>query len=112
MGPLASAEFERLRNDGHQLSRVGSNPDSIRNTQLYRTRPHEMGHWVDWLEKVARPVSASVDRYFERPQSEREVFAHRYAEAVRDRLKNSGVIPFARMPVCPADGLNPEDFHL
>jgi hypothetical protein len=61
---------------------------AVRNTQLYRTLPHEIGHWTDFLERVRR------DDNTDRPVREREQSAHRYADAVRGRLTRNGDIPF------------------
>ena len=92
------------------ITRVGSkyiiqtDEKSTRNTQLYRTIIHEVGHWVDYLEKVERPEANGVesyavlnDRYFSRPRQEREAFAHRYADELGDKLKKFGLIPFDRI---------------
>jgi hypothetical protein len=110
LGPRDALELERLRRDGHRVEDTGklfvfySNLESIRATQLYRTLLHEVGHWVDWLEKVVRPAgddselySVLSDRYFARPEQDREVFAHRYADALRNRLTVEGRIPFERI---------------
>lgn len=106
LGPEDAEELARLREDGHQIERIGHRyvisptPASIRATQLYRTLPHEIGHWFDWLEKVETPAArgedftALTDRYFARPASEREAFAHRYADNLRQTLQASSTIPF------------------
>lgn len=111
LDPQDQAELERLRADGHEIRQEGRrhifsmSPDSVRTTLLYRTLLHEIGHWVDFLEKVERPAAAGVgdhaalsDAYFSRPKGEREVFAHRYADAMRARLVKFGIIPFDRLP--------------
>jgi hypothetical protein len=102
-------ELDKLRADGHRIDRIGRqyvismDLDSVRRTQLYRTLLHEIGHWFDWLEKVETPTargedwSELLDRYFARPPSERETFAHRYADNLRDMLSVNGVIPFERI---------------
>ncbi|MBN8819106.1 MAG: hypothetical protein J0I80_10370 [Sphingomonas sp.] len=101
-------ELDRLRLDGHEVERSGrrhvvsTNPEATRKTQLYRTLLHEIGHWVDWLEKVERPAeqmdfSILSERYFARPKSEREAFAHRYAACLRKRLEEDRVIPFPKI---------------
>lgn len=108
LSPDDLEELRRLEADGHVLERRGNtwaitpNVAAVRNTQLYRTLPHEIGHWVDWQEKVRRPgqeqperLHAFEDAYFARPRSEREAFAHRYADEVRARLEKFGVIPLA-----------------
>ena len=113
LSPRGLAELERLRGDGHEITQSGRRLAismtlaSVRATQLYRTLLHEIGHWVDYLEKVERPAGDSDDRrselnkaYFARPHDEREAFAHRYADTTRDRLVRFGVLPFDPIP-CP-----------
>jgi hypothetical protein len=103
-------ELDRLRADGHVVEDTGkrfvfhSNFESVRATQLYRTLLHEIGHWVDWLQRVIRPAKADStlydvlsDRYFACAESEREAFAHQYADALRKRLTAEGRIPFQRL---------------
>lgn len=110
LSPTDSLEVERLERDGHVVEDSGkrllfhSSLESVRATQLYRTLLHEIGHWVDWLEKVVRPAGESStffdvlsSRYFGRPEPERELFAHQYAETLRKRLTAEGRIPFQRM---------------
>ncbi|RWE56397.1 hypothetical protein [Mesorhizobium sp.] len=109
LDPEDSAELNRLRLDGHHVSRVGSkhvvasSSVSVRATQLYRTLLHEIGHWADWLEKVEIPsdqgedYSKLADLYSSRPKSELEAFAHRYADNLRKTLEKKGVIPFSRI---------------
>jgi hypothetical protein len=103
-------ELGRLKADGHSVERTNRRheirvtPQSARNTQLYRTLLHEIGHWFDWLSKVEEPASrggrreALENRYFARPTAEREAFAHKYADAVRARLEEMNAIPFDPMP--------------
>lgn len=99
-------EFHRLQIDGHRFTKSGNrfvsslSLSASRNTQLYRTLLHEIGHWFDWLEKVQSPLARGVDmelareQYFARPTNEREAFAHRYADELNKRLMAKGVIPF------------------
>ncbi|OYU71035.1 MAG: hypothetical protein CFE28_14175 [Alphaproteobacteria bacterium PA2] len=106
LDPDDQAELNRLKEDGHIIEKVGRRHvfqmtlASVRATQLYSTLLHEIGHWVDWLERVERPrdqgedYDALYDAFFNRPKAEREAFAHRYADLARERLKQSGVIPF------------------
>jgi hypothetical protein len=106
LDPDDSQELDRLRQDGHEVQRSGRKfniavtASSARNTQLYRTLLHEIGHWFDWLSEVEEPAGRGVDRdeletaYFARPKAEREAFAHRYANAQRRLLEANGVIPF------------------
>lgn len=96
LGPNGRRELDRLREDGHSVEddgrkyRIRMSVASVRNTQLMRTLPHEIGHWVDFLQKVERPGESDIDvwrtlhdRYFQRPAAEREKFAHRYADEFR-----------------------------
>ncbi|MBL4752481.1 MAG: hypothetical protein JKY52_02610, partial [Flavobacteriales bacterium] len=56
-------ELERLREDGHDIhagKRFYSAEyklDNIRATQLYRTLPHEFGHYVHYLKEVVTPLA-------------------------------------------------------
>jgi len=110
LSPEMIEELRRLENDGHEISRIGrkhiiqTSENSVRQTQLYRTLIHEVGHWVDYLEKVERPGLKGAatydeleDRYFSRPRLEREAFAHRYADQLGEKLKTFGLIPFDRI---------------
>jgi hypothetical protein len=126
------AELERLKSDGHKLRPGDRNHtieptlESCRATQLYRTLPHELGHWVDFLEKVERPAvklgadniddyGKLLDRYHSRPNGEKERFAHSYAEQLRQHLIASRAIPFDREldhEQLMQDRLRLQDFHL
>ena len=106
LGPDGGKELDRLKADGHDVQRSGRkfsitvSASSARNTQLYRTLLHEVGHWFDWLSKVEEPAAQGGDweslerAYFTRPKAEREAFAHRYAYTQRAVLEAKKVIPF------------------
>ena len=100
-GPEEQAEFQRLLDDGHLFKRKGNYfiaplvAEACRRAQLYRTLPHEIGHYVHYLQEVQRPnqFDASADGYFESvetyfglPAKEHEAFAHRYVEEFKLRL--------------------------
>ncbi|MEZ5809874.1 MAG: hypothetical protein R3D45_00540 [Rhizobiaceae bacterium] len=97
-------ELERLRGDGHSVEAgkrefaVTFNEDSVRNTILYRTLLHEIGHWVQYaravLSKPDHLLEGAYDFHFARPVSERDLFAHSYAGQMAAKLRNQGVIPF------------------
>jgi hypothetical protein len=104
-------ELERLKSDGHKVRpgdrhhTIGPTLESCRATQLYRTLLHELGHWVDFLEKVERPAAALpnpdayeelLERFHRRPDREKEQFAHTYAERLSKRLLAAKAIPFDR----------------
>lgn len=129
MKPEEREELARLREDGHEFRAnrrafvAQPTLESARATQLYRTLLHEIGHWVDYLEKVRRPtLESGVElgvtedleaRYFSRPKSEREAYAHRYADRMAEQLRKDGVIPFDRRLTRESlerDELSPADF--
>lgn len=105
-------EFERLGLDGHLFVKESRNfvaeykPEYVRNTQLYRTLPHEFGHYVHYLEVVQRPSKDNQaiedwekrdDFYFAIPSVEKEKFAHLYADRFKKSLIELAVIPFDRI---------------
>jgi hypothetical protein len=126
--PDEQDELERLRADGHVIEAtrrgylIHSSLDSARATQLYRTLPHEIGHWCDYLRSVERPARLTpcsfadlLERYHHKPRAEKEVFAHRYADLLRLSLQEHGRIPFARVLDVRSlhrDGLSEADFAL
>ena len=123
LGPEEAAELERIRSDGHTVIRsanryqLESRTRADRQTQLYRTVLHEVGHWVDydtWLTRNASDPELwnddERDSYFSRPAREREGFAHRYADELGERLRNQCRIPFepqGRSADLIAEGLDP-----
>jgi hypothetical protein len=105
------AEYERLIGDGHSFVETKRHfearlaEDGVRNTKLYRTLLHELGHLADYHQKVLSEETAldpdqdvAADLYFSRPISEREVFAHRFAEDLNRSLRTDDKIPFAPQP--------------
>ncbi|MCH2228702.1 MAG: hypothetical protein MK105_00050 [Crocinitomicaceae bacterium] len=105
-------ELERLKEEGHKI-KMGERfyeaeyeIDNIRSTQLYRTIPHEFGHYVHYLEVVERSGDDKEefeewgkrsDYYHSLPTSEKEVFAHSYANELKTDLTQRGIVPFARI---------------
>ncbi|TQV65867.1 hypothetical protein [Aliiroseovarius halocynthiae] len=101
-------EFSRLVRDGHVFTETKRcfeatlSEDSIRGTILFRTILHELGHLADYHQKVddektalAYDYGLARQLYFARPSSEREAFAHRFGEELRDALVKQGEVPFA-----------------
>ena len=92
--PEAARELEQLAQDGHQIRydrnhiEIISSYASCRATQLYRTLPHEVGHYVDY-HRIKNPVA-----YESKPDQEKEIFAHRYAEGFTEQALREGRIPF------------------
>lgn len=95
LSPDLQAELERLKNDGHSVTTtkrhhfVSANLDSVRATQLYRTLLHEIGHHVD--------RKRNEELFDVKPSKEKEVFAHRYANELRNNLKQKDILPFERI---------------
>ena len=100
-------ELDRLRAEGHVIQDCGKHflitfdGRAARATQLFRTVLHEIGHWVDLLEKVERPAQIHsnkfenlIEAYWARPDEEREEFAHRYADRIQAKFKRERKIPF------------------
>jgi hypothetical protein len=107
--PQVQKEFDRLKSDGHHFVEgkkyftVILGLKNIRNTQLFRTLPHEFGHYVQYLEIVERPGTDNEDfeewekrndKYHKIPKAEKEAFAHAYANALSKRLKEEKIVPF------------------
>jgi predicted SprT family Zn-dependent metalloprotease len=125
--PDQAREDERLREDGHIIvadkrrHRLNSSLDSVRHTQLYRTLPHEVGHYVQYLQKVEEPSRDDLNkwmqlnaRYHQIPSQEKEAFAHRYADEFRQRMFQESRLPFDRVldeNRLKQQGLSPEWFR-
>lgn len=94
LSPDQHLELERLQQEGHQLTRrrrdilISSSAQAIRNTVLYRTLPHEIGHHVDRLR-------TGVDDWNSKPSSEKEAYAHRYAKDFLTSFVTHNVLPLA-----------------
>jgi hypothetical protein len=109
LGPESTRELGRLRADGHIIHqekrhyRIESNPETLRNTVLFRTILHELGHYVDWVRSVILPSLATEDdgederihqEFDTKPSAMREDFAHRYAAELFTKLRAQGKLPF------------------
>lgn len=112
LDPDNQKELERLKQDGHPIietKRYFEAPyelKNVRNTQLYRTLPHEFGHYKHYLQEVEEPGTDDepyeqwekrYDNYFKIPTQQKEQFAHRYANDLTDKLQRKGIIPFERI---------------
>lgn len=102
-------ELERLKVDGHAFEEtkrdyiVNFEFAPSRNTQLYRTLSHEFGHYVHYLEIVERPEIENeeyedwekrYDYYFKINKDEKEKFAQKYADKLKEKLVQRQIIPF------------------
>ena len=67
--PDYARELDRLHEDGHMVSSgkrshlITCTLDSTRRTQLYRTLPHEIGHYVHYLQTVEEPSRDDIDKW-------------------------------------------------
>ena len=100
------AEYERLVADGHSFVETKRHfeatltEQAVRNTMLYRTLFHELGHLAHYYQDVFFSHTAldsdqntAHDLYFSKPSSEREAFAHAFAEKIGQSLRHAGEIP-------------------
>jgi hypothetical protein len=91
--PEDARELERLRADGHAVhttrrgTEVRVTAESLRNTVLYRTLLHEVGHHMDCFR-------CSVEEWSGRTRAMKEDFAHRFAQVLGAHLAAQGALPF------------------
>jgi hypothetical protein len=104
-------EFERLRNDGFEFietkksHEIDLTLENVRNTQLYRTLLHEIGHYIQYCE--------SEEKFDQLPTAEKEIFAHNFADKLKFELEQKCVIPFPRQFFNESfieSGVDPNDF--
>jgi len=94
LSPDQHLEFERLQQDGHLLTKrrrdilISSSANAIRNTVLYRTLPHEVGHHVDRR-------NTGQEGWNRKPSFEKEAYAHRYAKGSLESLVTKNAVPFS-----------------
>ncbi len=109
MGPDSRRELDRLKTDGHVIETerrgytIHRTRESVRNTVLFRTLLHELGHYADWIRSVILPSLETtndaeeerIDREFDsKPSKDKEDFAHRYATEMATQLREARQIPF------------------
>lgn len=119
--PDGLKELERLRMDGHVIVntkreyQIHCNLNSTRATQLYRTLPHEIGHYNHYLKMVGEiddiPESGTdedfdkrlqlrdkeFDKYYNLNREIKEKFAHKFADEFKQMMTEKGIIPFDRI---------------
>jgi hypothetical protein len=109
LSPDQGKELDRMRDLGFAVSETRRSydillsPEHVRRWQLMRTLPHEVGHWVDFRERVLDPLEAIsapdvfhtreygdlLSRWGERPPREREQRADRYADEMQQRVEGA-----------------------
>jgi len=112
--PDGQKELERLKIDGHEINttkrehQIRCSQESVRSTQLYRTLPHEIGHYKHFLEMVGEiedsPDTETYEEYEIREEKYhklsrdiKEKYAHNYADDFKNQMTNIGVLPFERI---------------
>jgi hypothetical protein len=128
LNPYEKKELSSLEADGHRIEKVRrgykvhTSPVTVRNTQLFRSLPHEIGHAVDYLKNSLKPsVETNSETesdyiaqvYNSKPSLDKEEYAHRYSREFYEKWSGQGSIPFDR--ICENKelkdmGLNPEWF--
>jgi hypothetical protein len=89
-------ELLRLRADGYEIEedkrqyKINLSLENVRNTQLYRTLLHEIGHYYHY-------ITTESDTYEKLTTSEKEIFAHDFADKLREELEDLRIIPFDRI---------------
>ncbi|EGF90906.1 hypothetical protein ABI_23180 [Asticcacaulis biprosthecium C19] len=124
VGPGFAKELDALRRDGHRIEttsryiEISCPPEAIRATQLFRTLPHEIGHHLDYCQKVEDRYDRDegelrdlTSLYFARPQREREAFADRYADEVMGVFRRQNIVPFPPLPNRGEEKLNADWFY-
>lgn len=94
-------ELQRLREDGCEITEdkrqynIKLDVNTVRNIQLYRTLLHEIGHYYHF-------ITTDSDVYDNLITSEKETFAHQFADRLKQELTDARIIPFDRI-------MNPEN---
>lgn len=111
LDPYEQKELQALEADGHRIVQtkrgynIHTKPDTVRNTQLYRTLAHEIGHAVDFLYNSLRPsIEAGSEAnsdyinnvYNAKPTLDKEEYAHRYSREFFQKWAKAGYLPFER----------------
>lgn len=116
MSPEQMKELERLKNDGHEIVTdkrnhvINCSIDSVRNTQLYRTLPHEIGHYKHFLELIGEiedspdeetyeDYELKEEKYHNLETPIKEKYAHKFADEFKAMLEESKTIPFVRIEI-------------
>lgn len=110
--PFDKKELDSLKSHGHHIEKVKrgydihTTPKTVRNTQLFRTLPHEIGHAIDYLYHSLDPsIEASseaeseyiTDAFNSKPTLDKEEYANRYAREFYSKNVADGNFPFERI---------------
>jgi len=126
--PFDKKELLALESDGHKIKQVKrgyeihTTPHTVRNTQLFRTLPHEIGHAIDYLKNSIDPAveaeseeeSDYISRVFDaKPSLDKEEYANRYAKEFYSKWSVEKKLPFNKIydeEHLKSIGLNPKWF--
>lgn len=112
LSPFYQNELNALKKDGHRIENekrgysINTNLESVRNTQLFRTLPHEIGHAVDYLNNSVLPSENASSEgesnymsnvFSSKPSRDKEEYANRYAREFLEKHNAKGVLPFERI---------------
>ena len=127
LDPDGQAELDRIREDGHKVIetrrswQVHSDFNANRATQLFRTLPHEVGHFVQFCDMVEFPGEIDFDlwdqlnkKHNQLTTKEKEHYAHRFADEFAAAHEAEGVFPFDPIhdvEQMKKDGLDPAWFN-
>ena len=110
--PEDEKELKLLKEHGHTVSSgkrniiITTSVESWRNTQLYFTLPHEVGHYVHYIECVINPIQKDNElqdkdklekHFFAKEFRDKESYANQYARKFYSKMKKQGVLPFPRV---------------
>ncbi len=110
--PFDAKELKALEKDGHKVEKikrgylVRTTPETVRNTQLFRTLPHEIGHAVDYLVNSIIPSIEATNEieseritnaFFSKPSLDKEEFANRYSREFYSKNLKKQILPFPRI---------------
>lgn len=107
-------ELLRLKTDGYEIEqdkrqyKIKLSVEHVRNTQLYRTLLHEIGHYY-------HSISTEPDIYEKLITTEKETFAHDFADKLRIDLEDFKITPFDRILIqenIEIAGLDLSDFEI
>lgn len=110
--PFYMKELDALGKDGHVIKaakrnfEISTSPDAVRNTQLFRSLPHEIGHAMDYLNNSIIPSAEAgseeesdyiYESFKAKPFKDKEEYANRYAREFYEKWQRQGFLPFDRV---------------
>lgn len=111
LSPFDQKELKALEEDGHVAKatkrgfEIHTTPQTVRNAQLFRTLPHEIGHAIDFLKNSLEPMIEAdseeeedyISNVFDsKPTLDKEEYANRYARDFKQKWSDKRCIPFDR----------------